>query len=105
VEVQLCPAGWPVSRIEHWRTLARARAIEDQMFVVGANQVGEEDFGVDGIVAYGGKSMIVDPWGEVLAEGGEKEEVIVARIDLEAVQRARGKIPVLKDRRADVYGM
>lgn len=98
-EIALLPAEWPLVRVEHWRTLIRARAIENQMFVAAVNRVGESQGEV-----FGGHSAVVDPWGQVLVEGGTQAELLTAEIDLEAVPNVREKIPVFADRRADVYG-
>jgi predicted amidohydrolase len=79
--------------VAHWRVLVQARAIENQMYVIGCNTAGEHAG-----VAMGGHSMVVDPWGRVLAEAGEGEEVLDVEIDLEVVSSAREKFPVLDDR-------
>ena len=92
------PAEWPLARVEHWKTLLRARAIENQMFVVGVNGAG-----VANEVKYGGNSMIIDPWGEILAHGGENEEIIVKEIDPAIVSDIRSRINVFRDRKPDVY--
>lgn len=81
-------------RIAHWSLLARARAIEDQAYVVACNGSGEQDG-----LRLGGRSVIVDPWGVVLAEAGEGEEVLAADIDLALVAKTRSEFPVLADRR------
>lgn len=91
-------ANWPERRARHWRTLLRARAIEDQAFVLGVNRVGE-----GGGLAYAGNSAAVDPWGETLVEGAGQESVLVADIDPAAVTRARASFPPLRDRRPDAY--
>jgi predicted amidohydrolase len=84
----------------HWETLVRARAIENHAFVVAAAQAGTTTEGV----ATNGDSMIVGPWGEVLARaGGEEPEVLVASLDLDEVRRRREQIAVLALRRPDVY--
>lgn len=93
----LISAEWPRPRLDHWRTLLRARAIENQCFVVACNCVGEGNGNV-----FGGHSMIVDPWGEILAEGGDEETVISADLDLELVHDIRKHYPVLADGRADI---
>ena len=91
----LVATGWPAARISHWTALARARAIEDQAWFVGANSVG-----TNGGVAIGGRSVVVDPLGEVVAEGSAGgEEVLRAVIDLEAATRWREQFPALRDRR------
>ena len=94
----LISAEWPRPRIDHWRTLLVARAIENQSFVVACNCVGES-----GQDKFGGHSMIVDPWGVVLAEAGEDEGLISADLDFEAATRLRNLYPVLADQRPEVY--
>ncbi|MBE2220576.1 MAG: carbon-nitrogen family hydrolase, partial [Anaerolineae bacterium] len=92
------PAEWPHPRLAHWQTLLRARAIENQMYLVACNRVGQSK-GSD----FCGHSCIIDPWGEVLVEGGEAEEFVTAEIDLERVTAVRSTIPVFKDRRPAIY--
>lgn len=90
----LCvPALWPSVRVEHWRLLLRARAIENQIFVVGCNGCGET-----GNIIYPGASAVIDPWGEVLQEGDNTEGVISATVSIKAVEKARTKIPCFVDR-------
>jgi deaminated glutathione amidase len=89
----------PTTR-DHWEVLLRARAIEDQCFVVAANQVGRA--GPDG-PSSGGRSMIVDPWGVVLATAPDREGFIVADLDLEAQAETRRRLPSLANRRRGVY--
>lgn len=84
---------------DHWETLLRARAIENQAFVVAANQIGEHPGGASS----GGRSMIVDPWGIVLAQAPDEECQIVAELDLERQREVRERLPALANRRADVY--
>lgn len=88
------PAGWPERRIEHWSVLTRARAIENQAFVVAVNAVGPS-----GDVVLGGRSVVIDPWGAVIAEAGTEEQVLVADIDIADVARTRAAFPVLRDRK------
>jgi omega-amidase len=95
----LLPAQWPVRRIRHWQTLLRARAIENQMFVAGVNGVGPS-----GSETFGGLSAVIEPWGEPVAEAGGSEVLLTVEIDLDQADEARRRFPVLKDRRADVYG-
>lgn len=92
------PSEWPKPRLVHWQTLVRARAIENQMFVFACNRVGSDPSN-----EFFGHSMAVDPWGEILAEGGEGEELITLTADLSKVQETRRKIPILEDRRAESY--
>ncbi|HUW77821.1 MAG TPA: carbon-nitrogen family hydrolase [Candidatus Nanopelagicaceae bacterium] len=93
-EVFLIPSAWPERRIAHWSLLIRARAVENQAYVIACNGVGKQ-----GEVNLGGHSAIIDPWGVVLAEGGTEEEVLVAEIDRKLVGKTRDVFPVLKDRR------
>lgn len=88
----------PTTR-DHWEVLLRARAIEDQAFVVAANQIGEHEPGVRS----GGRSMIVDPWGLVLARAADSEGHIVADLDLDAQARIRRELPALANRRPTAY--
>ncbi len=92
-------AQWPLARAAHWETLLKARAIENQVYVLAANRCGE-----DGKQAYAGRSMIVTPWGEILAEGGSDETDLLADIDPAEVDRVRSAIPCFTDRRPTVYG-
>jgi predicted amidohydrolase len=81
-------AEWPEVRLEHWRTLLRARAIENQFFVVAANRTGSGDNAV-----WGGHSTIIDPWGNILAEAERDETVLIADIDLKVIDEVRARIP------------
>ena len=94
----IVPAEWPSRRAYHWQTLLRARAIENQMYMVAVNRVGESKGDV-----FGGQSAVVDPWGEVIVEGGDRPALLHAEIDLAKVDEVRKKIPVFEDRRPDVY--
>jgi len=103
-KVQFLPMAFPYPRLPHWKVLVRARAIENQMFVLGVNQVGPEDFGTDGVVTYFGNSVIIDPWGETVIEAGEsEEELLTATIDIDMVDQIRAKMHILQDRRPDLY--
>jgi deaminated glutathione amidase len=88
----------PTTR-DHWDTLVRARAIENQVFVIAANQVGEHPGGHRS----GGRSMIVDPWGVVLAQAHDDEGHIVAELDLEHLREIRTRFPTLAHRRPGIY--
>ena len=103
VELQLVPAGWPHPRLEHWRTLLRARAIENQMFVAACNQVGTEQIPDGGEATFCGHSAIIDPWGQVVVEAEEDERVLTAEIEVDQVHRVREKMTVLRDRRPELY--
>jgi predicted amidohydrolase len=84
---------------DHWETLLRARAIENQAFVIAANQIGEHPGGNRS----GGRSMIVDPWGVVLAQAPDSEAHIVAELDLDRLEQIRAELPALANRRPEVY--
>jgi deaminated glutathione amidase len=84
---------------DHWEVLLRARAIEDQCFVVAANQTGEPAPGI----RTGGRSMIVDPWGLVLAQAPDAETFVVADLDFERLRGIRRKLPSLANRMAGAY--
>lgn len=94
----IIPAEWPYPRAEHWRTLLRARAIENQMFVIACNRVG-----TSGDTTFCGRSAIIDPWGETVIEGGDSEMLLTATIDLDQVTAVRQRIPVFADRRPALY--
>lgn len=100
VDVFFVSAEWPEPRLDHWRTLLRSRAIENQCFVAACNRVGETAG-----TRFFGHSMVIDPWGEILAEGGNDEDVVIAKIDLARVAETRSRYPFLADRRNGVYGL
>lgn len=88
----------PTTR-DHWEVLVRARAIENQAFVIAANQVGPHPGGLRS----GGRSMIVDPWGVVLAQAPDGEHYVLAELDLARQVEIRAQLPVLAHRREEVY--
>ncbi|OMF33802.1 carbon-nitrogen hydrolase [Paenibacillus sp. FSL H8-0548] len=92
------PAEWPHPRLHHWRTLLAARAIENQMFVIACNRMGSS-----GDTKFFGHSLVLDPWGETIAQAGEEETILYATIDLALVDAVRSKIPVFEDRRPSIY--
>jgi predicted amidohydrolase len=94
VQVFVIPAAWPLARVEHWRTLGRARAIENQCVVIQCNTGGTHAG-----VPMGGSSQVITAAGEVLAETGTGEEVLVVEVDLAATHQWREQFPVLADRR------
>jgi predicted amidohydrolase len=98
--VLVVPAAFtlPTTR-DHWETLLRARAIENQAFVIAANQIGENEPGRHS----GGRSMIIDPWGVVLAQAGDSVGVIVAELDLARLDAIRESLPSLANRRPAAY--
>jgi omega-amidase len=89
-------ANWPAKRAEHWRTLLRARAIENQAWVIGVNRIGVDGYGVE----YSGDSVIIDPFGGILAEAGSGEPVLSADIDPDRVAEVRERYPFLADRKS-----
>jgi predicted amidohydrolase len=84
---------------DHWHVLLRARAIENQLYVAAAAQVGET---LPGKPAYG-RSLIADPWGIVLAQAPDEQTVIAAELDLARLLDIRAKLPSLKNRQPDAY--
>lgn len=97
-EVLFVTAEWPLERLAHWRTLLIARAIENQCWVVACNRAGRDPDHV-----FAGHSLMIGPWGDVVAEAGEADEFLTGEIDTEEVARARGRIPVFEDRRPELY--
>jgi predicted amidohydrolase len=93
-DLYVVPANWPAPRHEHWRLLLRARAIENQAFVVGVNRVGSAKD-----LPHLGGSVLLDPMGGTLAEGDDREAVLVADVDAATVREVRAKFPFLADRR------
>lgn len=87
-------AGWPARRRGHWTLLNRARAVENQAYVLACGLSG-----TNGGVEQAGHSLVVDPWGEVLAEAGPGEDVLVVELDPAKVAQTREQFPALKDRR------
>ena len=94
-DLYLVVANWPSTRSEHWKSLLRSRAIENQAYVVGVNRVGEGDG-----LSYQGDSAIIDPLGEVLQEASSgEEEILIADIEVEKVSEVRDAFPFMNDRR------
>lgn len=99
VRIIMIPAEWPLARLEHWRALLIARAIENQCYVVAVNACGET-----GGTMFGGHSMVVDPWGRIVVELGDQAQVVTVEVDLDLVDEVRKTIPVFEDMRHDIYG-
>ncbi|MFE5238869.1 MULTISPECIES: carbon-nitrogen family hydrolase [unclassified Streptomyces] len=93
-ETLVVSAGWPERRRSHWTLLAQARAVENQAFVLAVGSAGTH-----GGVEQAGHSVVVDPWGEVLAEAGAGEEVLTVEFDPARTATTRAQFPALKDRR------
>jgi omega-amidase len=96
--VLLVPAAWPEARIRHWSLLLRARAIENQCFVLGCNCTGQAKD-----QTFGGLSAVIDPWGETCIEAGREAGLITTAFDLDLVDKVRTALPALKDRRPELY--
>ncbi|MCT8138386.1 carbon-nitrogen family hydrolase [Anaerobacillus sp. CMMVII] len=97
-EIVFVVAEWPLARVEHWRTLLLSRAIENQCYVVACNRTGHDPNN-----EFAGNSMIIDPWGNVVAEAGKEPMQLTANLDLEKVTQVRSQIPIFADRRTDLY--
>ena len=98
-EIICIPAEWPKPRQEHWKTLLRARAIENQLFVIAANCCG-----VQGKLDFFGLSQLISPLGNVLQIAEEEDTELVANFDFSEFENYRKQINILADRRADIYG-
>lgn len=98
IEMLFVVSQWPDKRIEHLKTLAAARAIENQMFVAVCNSCGEAED-----TRFGGNSGIIDPWGNLLAAAGENEEIITADCDFTVIRTIRSSIDVFNDRKPEIY--
>ena len=100
--VLLVPAAFTLyTGKDHWELLLRARAVENQCFVIAPGQIGSY---MPGKACYG-RSMIIDPWGVVLACAPDRNSVITADLDFDAQDRVRAELPVLANRRPDVYDL
>ncbi|HLR60897.1 MAG TPA: carbon-nitrogen family hydrolase [Lentibacillus sp.] len=97
-KVMYVVAEWPKPRINHWRALLQARAIENQCYIVACNRVGSDPNN-----EFGGMSLAVDPWGGIVTEGGDEEKMVLAEIDLDKVDDVRKRIPIFQDRRVEWY--
>lgn len=93
-QILIVCAQWPTSRMDHWLTLLKARAIENQMFVVAVNRLGRK-----GKISYNGHSVVFDPWGRCLMELPPSRELGVVEIDLADVEKIRTQYPFFKERR------
>lgn len=98
VKIMFIPAEWPKQRIDHWRLLIQARAIENQCYVVAVNRVGKDPNN-----EFNGHSMVVSPWGELLLCDRSVEGIFYVELDLSEVERVRKTMPIFQDRRTDLY--
>ncbi|WP_044894007.1 carbon-nitrogen family hydrolase [Bacillus alveayuensis] len=97
-EIVFVVAEWPLPRLNHWRVLLQARAIENQCYVIACNRSGKDPNNI-----FAGHSMMIDPWGEIISEADENPCSIVAQIDLDKVKQVRNQIPIFADRRPERY--
>lgn len=97
-KVLFVSAEWPLARLVHWKALLIARAIENQCYIVACNRSGSDPKN-----AFAGHSLIIDPWGEVIGEAGEKQEILTRTIDLAKVTEVREMIPIFTDRKQEFY--
>lgn len=91
-------AEWPKKRVDHWRALLISRAIENQCFVIACNRIGSDPNN-----EFGGHSIVIGPWGEIIADAKEEETILYAEIELSEVDRVRADIPIFEDRRPSLY--
>lgn len=96
VDLVLVPSAWPFPRVEHWRTLSQARAIENLSYLIAVNSTGQMR---DQTLC--GRSTVYDPWGTVLASAGDDPTLITAEVDPERIRQVRSDFPSLDDRRPD----
>lgn len=96
-KVLFIPAQWPTARMDHWKTLLQARAIENQCYIVAVNRIANK------VENFSGQSMVIEPWGEVVWTGSETEEMAIVEVDFNTVDEVRGRIPVYEDRRPELY--
>jgi N-carbamoylputrescine amidase len=95
---------WGATQVDNWRTVQRAHAISNGVYVASPNRIGHEDEpGTDGITFFG-QSFIADPSGRLIASAGEEETVLVGTCDPAEIESARRHWPFLRDRRTDAYG-
>jgi len=91
-------ANFPAPRLNHWRILLQARAIENQLYIIACNRVGQAEGNY-----FFGHSMVINPRGEIITEAGEEKTVLTASIDFNRVSKVRNEIPMYKDRKPEFY--
>jgi predicted amidohydrolase len=98
IKLLFVPAQWPAARLDHWITLLKARAIENQIFIAAVNRAGEnpED-------EFLGGSMVINPFGEIIAQGDYKQQIISAELDFSLIEQTKLKIDILGDRVPHTY--
>lgn len=97
-EMIIVIANWPKVRIAHWETLLRARAIENQCYIVGVNRTG-----IGNGLEYTESSMVFDPFGEKLTQESKNQELLIVEIDANRVREVREQYPFKRDRKPDFY--
>lgn len=98
VDIIFVIANWPHSRIHHWLSLLKARAIENLCYVVGVNRVGKDGNGIE----YSGQSVVYDPWGELILRCDNKEGVFLCDLDINRVLEIRDRYPFLRDKKINL---
>ncbi|HEY7320972.1 MAG TPA: carbon-nitrogen hydrolase family protein [Candidatus Binatia bacterium] len=95
-EILMVPSGWVQGdmKVEHWQTMVRARALENGCYLIAPDQVGN---------IYIGHSMVVDPFGRIVVDMGERQGLALVDVDLSLEEEVRATLPLLKNRRADIY--
>lgn len=95
-DILVAPSAWVAGdkKVEHWQIMLRARAIENGCYVVAPDQTGN---------IYIGRSMVVNPYGEIILDMGEEEGLGVVKLDLDYLKKIREKLPLIKNRRDDIY--
>jgi omega-amidase len=98
IQLLFVPAQWPAARLDHWITLLKARAIENQIFIAAVNRAGEHPND-----EFLGGSMVINPWGEIIAQGDYKQQIISAELDFSLIDEAKIKMDILADRVPRTY--
>ena len=97
VNTFIISAAFPMKRSDHWETLLKARAIENQSYIIACNRIGKDE------EEYAGTSMVIDPWGNVLVKASkDKEEILITEIDYNRIVKVRENFPILKDIRLEI---
>lgn len=97
-DIIIIVANFPNPKVNHWRTLIQARAIENQLYIFACNRVGEVEKD-----SYFGHSLVVDPWGDIVVEGDDSEKVISTNINLKKINEVRNIVPMYVDRQTKAY--
>ncbi|TYB31141.1 MAG: hypothetical protein FXF47_05750 [Candidatus Mcinerneyibacterium aminivorans] len=98
IDLILLPANWPVIRKDHWLTLSKARAIENQVYMVSINRTGN-----DNNIDFGGNSVVYSPWGEKLLQMDKSQRFDIIKMSKEVINETRSKLDSFLDRRKDLY--